>query len=95
MPVNASPHPNPQDDGPSDFDSNGENSPEDSEPLISVEDNQSDIEELKQEDFPKYYIEKDGKLYHSSNAPYPLPVDANELEVSASTPCSMELFKLR
>ena len=35
------------------------------------------------EEFPHYFIEREGRLFHSSpTAPYPLPVDTPEQEVS-------------
>lgn len=41
----------------------------------------SDIEELGPEDFPKYFSERKRRLFHSTDAPYPLPVDGPEQHV--------------
>lgn len=41
----------------------------------------SDMEELTAEEHATYFIEKDGRLYHSNDSPYPLPVDGHEQEV--------------
>lgn len=44
-----------------------------------VSDTSSDVTELEQADFPAYFIERGGRLFHShGNSPYPLPVDADE-----------------
>ena len=38
--------------------------------------------EIGQEDIPSYFIEQDGRLFHShGNSPYPLPVDTPEQQV--------------
>ncbi|KAJ7454998.1 S-adenosyl-L-methionine-dependent methyltransferase [Mycena galericulata] len=43
--------------------------------------NDSDVEELLPEDFPSYFSERDGRLFHShGSSPYPLPVDTPEQE---------------
>ncbi|KAJ7457052.1 S-adenosyl-L-methionine-dependent methyltransferase, partial [Mycena latifolia] len=40
-----------------------------------------EFEELQPEDFPTYFSERNGRLFHShGSAPYPLPVDMPELE---------------
>ncbi|KAK0446788.1 S-adenosyl-L-methionine-dependent methyltransferase [Armillaria borealis] len=50
----------------------------------SAEDNSSglvdsDVEELRSDDFPSYFVESNGRLFHSSlTCPYPLPVDTPE-----------------
>ncbi|KAK0238947.1 S-adenosyl-L-methionine-dependent methyltransferase [Armillaria nabsnona] len=50
----------------------------------SAEDNSSglddsDVEELRSDDFPNYFVESNGRLFHSSSTcPYPLPVDTPE-----------------
>lgn len=41
----------------------------------------SDIEELKSEDFPTYFTQRGRRLFHSTDAPYPLPVDGREIQV--------------
>ncbi|KDR78240.1 hypothetical protein GALMADRAFT_138359 [Galerina marginata CBS 339.88] len=38
------------------------------------------VVELNSEDFPSYFREHDGRLFHSSSSPYPLPVDTPEQE---------------
>ncbi|KAJ6463572.1 S-adenosyl-L-methionine-dependent methyltransferase, partial [Mycena sanguinolenta] len=41
----------------------------------------SDLEELTSDDFPTYFSERDGRLFHShGGSPYPLPVDTPEQE---------------
>jgi len=37
--------------------------------------------ELTPEEHAEYFIESEGRLFHSSDAPYPLPVDGYEIEV--------------
>ncbi|KAK0217868.1 S-adenosyl-L-methionine-dependent methyltransferase [Armillaria fumosa] len=50
----------------------------------SAEDNSSglddsDVEELRSDEFPNYFVESNGRLFHSSGTcPYPLPVDTPE-----------------
>ncbi|KAH9476830.1 Methyltransferase pytC [Psilocybe cubensis] len=44
------------------------------------DDDTSSVVELEAEDFPGYFTERDGRLYHSGQSPYPLPVDAPEQE---------------
>lgn len=47
-----------------------------------VSDTSSEVTELEQADFPAYFIERGGRLFHShGNSPYPLPVDADEQQV--------------
>lgn len=42
----------------------------------------SDLTELDPEDFPTYFYERGGRLFHShGRSPYPLPVDADEQHV--------------
>ncbi|KAF9446856.1 S-adenosyl-L-methionine-dependent methyltransferase [Macrolepiota fuliginosa MF-IS2] len=36
--------------------------------------------ELEADDFPTYFTEREGRLFHSSTSPYPLPADAPEQE---------------
>ncbi|KAF8970644.1 S-adenosyl-L-methionine-dependent methyltransferase [Flammula alnicola] len=40
----------------------------------------SSLVELNPEDFPTYFSERNGRLFHSSSSPYPLPVDTPEQE---------------
>ncbi|KAJ7092438.1 S-adenosyl-L-methionine-dependent methyltransferase [Mycena belliarum] len=41
----------------------------------------SEFEELQPDDFPTYFSERNGRLFHShGGSPYPLPVDTPELE---------------
>ena len=40
-----------------------------------------DIEEIEPEEFPKYFDERRRRLFHSTDAPYPLPVDGPEQHV--------------
>ncbi|KAJ7143309.1 hypothetical protein C8R43DRAFT_1015054 [Mycena crocata] len=43
--------------------------------------NDPQFEELSSEDFPAYFSERDGRLFHShESSPYPLPVDTPEQE---------------
>ncbi|KAF8636112.1 hypothetical protein AX17_003815 [Amanita inopinata Kibby_2008] len=54
-----------------------EGSTDDEQPIHS--DDSSEVEELRPEEFPTYFSERDGRLFHSHpNAPYPLPVDGPE-----------------
>ncbi|KAJ6625960.1 S-adenosyl-L-methionine-dependent methyltransferase [Mycena sp. CBHHK59/15] len=56
----------------------------DSEPesyFPGAEENDDEFEELLPEDFPTYFSERDGRLFHShGTSPYPLPVDTPEQE---------------
>ncbi|PFH50098.1 hypothetical protein AMATHDRAFT_80991 [Amanita thiersii Skay4041] len=53
----------------------------DEEPLSSDDETHNEIVEIETEEFPTYFIERDGRLFHSQpNAPYPLPVDTPEQE---------------
>jgi hypothetical protein len=50
-----------------------------------VSDTSSDITELDQAEFPSYFQERNGHLFHShGSSPYPLPVDAPEQQVQFS-----------
>ncbi|KAJ7271148.1 hypothetical protein C8J57DRAFT_1603580 [Mycena rebaudengoi] len=51
-------------------------------PFPSAEENDDDVEELSSEDFPGYFSERNGRLFHShvNVSPYPLPVDTPEQE---------------
>lgn len=52
--------------------------------LNSQEDSEeSELEEIRSEDFPSYFLERDDRLFPatSSLTPYPLPVDTPEQEV--------------
>lgn len=47
-------------------------------------DTSSDVTQLDHTDFPTYFRERSGRLFHShGNAPYPLPVDTPEQQVRA------------
>ncbi|KAK7055516.1 secondary metabolism regulator laeA [Favolaschia claudopus] len=82
------PIPTPQNGGSQDADSdsepgeeaNGEGAEHESAfPGAEAED--SDFEELTSDDFPTYFSERDGRLFHShGRSPYPLPVDTPEQE---------------
>ena len=40
------------------------------------------LEEVQDDEFPEYFIQRDDRLYHShSTCPYPLPIDAPEQQV--------------
>ncbi|KAF8624066.1 hypothetical protein AX15_006078 [Amanita polypyramis BW_CC] len=59
-----------------DFEEGEDNEPEDDQEPLLVEDG---IEEVQSVEFPAYFIERDGTLFHSvENAPYPLPFDGHE-----------------
>ncbi|KAJ7630121.1 hypothetical protein DFH06DRAFT_1439812 [Mycena polygramma] len=61
------------------FGSDGEPERESRFPGAEVED--PEFEELTSEDFPTYFSERDGRLFHShGSSPYPLPVDTPEQE---------------
>ena len=45
-------------------------------------DTSSELIELQPDDFPRYFAERNGRLFHSHGlSPYPLPVDAAEQHV--------------
>lgn len=44
-------------------------------------DDVSSVVEIEQDDFPRYFSERNGRLFHASSSPYPLPVDTPEQEV--------------
>lgn len=51
-------------------------------------DSSSDVTELEQDEFPTYFVERNGRLFHShGSSPYPLPVDAAEQQVSPLLYC--------
>ncbi|CAA7262004.1 unnamed protein product [Cyclocybe aegerita] len=69
--------------------SNGNNSGDDSDEQgghnngdhhSNPPDASSALVELQSDEFPYYFSERDGRLYHSSSSPYPLPVDTPEQE---------------
>ncbi|KAF8181107.1 S-adenosyl-L-methionine-dependent methyltransferase [Pholiota molesta] len=43
-----------------------------------VPDATTGIVELESDEFPSYFFERNGRLFHSSTSPYPLPVDTPE-----------------
>ncbi|KAJ7821652.1 S-adenosyl-L-methionine-dependent methyltransferase [Mycena leptocephala] len=76
MPV---PVPVPPDEDANDSGSDEGSEPESYFPGAEVED--PEFEELSSDDFPTYFIERDGRLFHShGGSPYPLPVDTPEQE---------------
>lgn len=55
-------------------------------------DTSSDVTELDTTDFPSYFQERNGHLFHShGSSPYPLPVDAAEQQVRSAPrpPCHL------
>ena len=49
-------------------------------------DTSSDVTEVDQDEIPHYFIERNGRLFHHhGNAPYPLPVDAEEQHVRGAS----------
>jgi len=42
----------------------------------------SSVVSLSPDEFPAYFTERGGRLFHSTLSPYPLPVDTPEQEVS-------------
>ena len=47
-----------------------------------LSDASSDVTELDQSEFPSYFEERNGRLFHShGSSPYPLPVDTHEQQV--------------
>lgn len=55
-------------------------------PLSSSEGSDTSFETLEQGEFPGYFVQRSGRLYHSHcSAPYPLPVDGEEQQVSGMT----------
>jgi len=74
------PVPAPRDDDIQDPASNDGSERDGSFPGAAAED--PEFEELSPEDFPTYFSERDGRLFHShGSSPYPLPVDTPEQEV--------------
>ncbi|KAJ7224648.1 S-adenosyl-L-methionine-dependent methyltransferase [Mycena pura] len=64
----------------SDEDSDSSDSSDD-HPYPGAEADDSDFDELGADDFPTYFSERDGRLFHShDSSPYPLPVDTPEQE---------------
>lgn len=61
----------------------------------SYSDTSDDLVEVSAPDFPRYFQERGGRLFHShGSSPYPLPVDAEEQDVrrpsylhSSGAPC--------
>lgn len=52
----------------------------------SWSDTSSDMTELHPDEFPDFFAERGGRLFHShGRSPYPLPVDADEQHVSIAT----------
>lgn len=46
-----------------------------------------DVVEVRSDEIPQYFEEREGRLFHShGSSPYPLPVDADEQQVSCSRP---------
>jgi hypothetical protein len=46
----------------------------------------SDLTEVARDDFPSYFEERDGRLFHShGGSPYPLPVDTPEQNVTCAS----------
>lgn len=65
-------------------DSDNLDSDDDASLQSDYSDTSSDVTQLDGTDFPTYFRERDGRLFHShGNAPYPLPVDAPEQQVRA------------
>ncbi len=47
-----------------------------------LSDTESDLVSIASDEFPGYFTERNGRLFHSSlTVPYPLPVDTPEQEV--------------
>jgi hypothetical protein len=61
------------------------NSDEEDSDSGPVPDATTGIVELESDEFPSYFFERNGRLFHSSTSPYPLPVDTPEQQVRA--PC--------
>lgn len=45
------------------------------------DDDASSVVQIEQDEFPGYFSERGGRLFHASTSPYPLPVDTPEQEV--------------
>jgi hypothetical protein len=59
----------------------------DSDPDVNIDDDESDtssIIEIRQDEFPDYFVERDGRLFPSHGGPYLLPVDGHEQRVRFS-----------
>jgi hypothetical protein len=81
MPVPA-PQDGLQDPAPDDIDSGSDDGSEREGSFPGAEAEDPEFEELTSDDFPAYFSERDGRLFHShGGSPYPLPVDTPEQEV--------------
>lgn len=48
-----------------------------------------DVVEVRSDEIPQYFEEREGRLFHShGSSPYPLPVDADEQQVSRPRPAA-------
>ena len=55
-----------------------------------------DVVELATDEFPGYFQERDGRLFHShGGCPYPLPVDADEQQVRIFQPSIARFWRSR
>lgn len=70
-------------DNETDTESEGHTSPTREEyAVFSRDGSPASVEELEAEEFPTYFSERNGRLFHASaTSPYPLPVDGPEHEV--------------
>lgn len=82
----------------SDMDTSDSDSQGDADDAASLQsdasDTSSEVTQLDHADFPGYFRERHGRLFHShGGSPYPLPVDAEEQEVRAppATPAAAAL----
>ncbi|KAL0952635.1 hypothetical protein HGRIS_006881 [Hohenbuehelia grisea] len=58
---------------------NAEDDEDDPAAYSDLDDNMSALTELNEDEFPSYFAERDGRLFHShGSSPYPLPVDGHE-----------------
>ncbi|KAF7369788.1 Secondary metabolism regulator laeA [Mycena venus] len=73
--------PVPSDDDPQDTSSDSDEAFDRETSFPGAEAEDPEFEELTSEDFPTYFSERDGRLFHShGGSPYPLPVDTREQE---------------
>lgn len=59
----------------------GEENHNDSDSESEAPDATSTLVELSPDEFPTYFSERNGRLFHSGTSPYPLPVDTPEQTV--------------
>jgi hypothetical protein len=60
-----------------------------------VPDTSAQLYELAANDFPRYFTERGGRLFHSHHSsPYPLPADTPEQQVTKFLSCQVEAYHI-